>query len=169
MLNLIIMIISIAIALLTLGWAIALICKLLSIKKRFNTSVVLVPIYARSKWPYFIASFLFVCTIVDVVLMAILKAYVVGACVLVVTLSLIALVILMITFRCAVLDKGIVIQYKFIEWSNFYDYKIKDDTIIFCGDKNGFDTLTASTTKFVFDEKNKEKLIQILEQYKNNK
>ena len=169
MLEIIIMAFSIALAVITAVWSGFIIYKVLRLKKKFNEAVVLVPLYKRSKWTHFSVILLGVCLIADIVFMAVLKAYLVCGCLLVVIISLTALLILMITLRCAVLDKGIVMPYKFIDWSIFYDYAIDGDTICFCGDKKGFDTIFSASTRLTFDESYKEKLIQILEQYKTNK
>ena len=169
MLDIIIMSLAIVIAVITAVWSSLIIVKILRLKKQFNKAIVLVPLYKRSKWTYFSVSFLGLCLIADIVFMAVLKAYLLCACILVIIVALITLIIFMMTLKCAVLDSGIVIPYKFIDWSVFYDYQIVEDTIFFCGDKKGFETMTAASTRLTFDENNKEKLIQILDQYKLNK
>ena len=169
MIDIIIVAMAVSIAVISAIWSALIIVKILRLKKLFNKAVVLVPLYKRSKWTYFTVSLLGLCLVADIVFMAVLKAYLVCSCILVILISLLILLFVMITLKCAVLDSGIVIPYKFIEWPLLYDYKIEGNTIFFCGDKKGFDTMTAASTRLTFDEIHKEKLIQLLEQYKNNK
>ncbi len=169
MIDIIITSLAISIAVITAVWSSLIIVKIVKLKKQFNQAVVLVPLYKRSKWTYFSVCLLGLCLVADIVFMAVLKAYLVCSCILVIIVSLIVLLVFMMTLKCAVLDKGIVIPYRFIEWPVFYDYSIEGDTIFFCGDKNGFDTMTAASTRLTFDDVNKDKLINILEQYKTNR
>ena len=169
MIDVIIMALSIAIAIITVVWSTLIILKIVKLKKHFNKAIVIVPLYKRSKWTHFSVCLLGVCLITDIVFMAVLKAYLVCSCILVILVSLIVLLVFMMTLKCAILDSGIIIPYKFIHWSTFYDYGIENDTIFICGDKKGFDTFTAASTRLTFDEINKEKIVQMLEQYKMNK
>lgn len=169
MIDLIIMILSIAIAVVSVIWSIVCIKKILDLKKKFNNAILVVPLYKRSKWTHFSIAVLGLCLIADIVFMIVLKAYLVCACILVIIVALITLLIIMMTLKCAVLDSGVVIPYKYIEWAYLYDYGIEGNTIFFCGDKKGFDTMTAASTRLTFDAHNYEKLKLILEQYKTNK
>lgn len=169
MIDIIIMAISISIAVITAVWSTFIIVKIIILKKEFNKAIVLVPLYKRSKWTYFSVSLLGACLIADIVFLAVLQAYLICGCILVIIASLTVLLIIMMTLKCAVLDTGIVVPYRFIEWTHFYDYKVEGNTIFFCGDKKGFDTMSSASTRLTFDEINKEKLVQLLDQYKTNK
>lgn len=168
MLEIIILALSISIAVVTAIWSALSIVKLFRLKKLFDKSTVVVPLYKRSKWTYFSLGFLGACLIADIVMVIVLKAYVVCSCVMVIILALGALLVFMMKLKCGVLDSGIVIPYKFIDWTHLYDFVIVDNTIFFCGDKKGFDTMTSASTRLTFDENNKEKLEYILSQYKLN-
>ena len=169
MIDILILVLSISIAVISAVWSTIAIIKLLKLKKQFDNAVVVISLYKRSKWTHFTISFLALTTVADIVFMIVLKAYLVCSCILVILLSLIALLVVMMTLKYAVLQDGIVIPYKFVSWKNFYDYKIYDNHLIICGDKNGFDTLTAATTPLEFEDSSKERLIEILEKNKSNK
>lgn len=169
MIDILILVLSISIALISAVWSAIAIIKLLKLKKQFDNSVVVVSLYKRSKWTHFTISFLALALVADIVFMIVLKAYLVCACILVILLSLIALLIVMMTLKYAVLQDGIMIPYKFVPWDKFYDYKVYDNHIIICGDKKGFDTLTAATTPLEFDDNDKNELIEILEKNKSNR
>ncbi len=169
MIDLLILIFSIAIAIISVVWSIVCIKKILDLKKQFNKAIIVVPLYKRSKWTHFSVVVLGICLIADIVFMIVFEAYLICACVIVSIIALAALLIIMMTLKCAVLDTGVVIPYKYIDWANLYDYGIEGNAIFFCGDKKGFDTMSSASTKLVFDEKNFEKLKLILNQYKINK
>lgn len=169
MFDLIIFILSIAIAVVSVIWSILCVKKLFDLKKLFNSSTIVVPLYKESKWTHFSIAFLCACLVADIVLMIVLEAYVVCACLMVGILALIAVLFFMMASKCAVLDSGVVIPYKYIDWAHLHDYYIEGNTVFFCGDKKGFDTLTAASIKLTFDEQNYDKLKLLLDQYKNNK
>lgn len=169
MIDILILVLSISIALISAVWSAIAIIKLLKLKKQFDNSVVVVSLYKRSKWTHFTISFLALALVADIVFMIVLKAYLVCACILVILLSLIALLIVMMTLKYAVLQDGIIIPYKFVPWDKFYDYKVYDNHLIICGDKKGFDTLTSATTPLEFDDNDKNELIEILEKNKSNR
>ena len=169
MIEILILAMSISIAVISAIWSTLAIIKLLKLKKKFNDSVILIPLYKRSKWTHFTICFLGLAIIADIVFMIVLKSYLVCACILVILISLVALLIVMMSLKYAVVDEGLIIPYKIVIWEKFYDYKIYENKIIFCGDKNGFDTFTASSTPLIFDDRFKDKLIEILDKHKLNK
>lgn len=169
MFDLIILILSIAIAVISVVWSILCVKKLFDLKKLFNSSTIVVPLYKKNRWTQFSIAFLCACLIADIVLMIVLKAYIVCVCIMVVILALIAVLFFMMTLKCAVLDSGVVIPYKYIDWAHLHDYCIEGNSIFFCGDKKGFDTLTSASSKLIFDEQNYDKLKLILDKYKLNK
>ena len=146
------------------------IVRLVNLNKRFNTAIVLIPLYKKLKWPIAGIVFMAICLIVDIIVMLIFKYYIPCIAIAIAILSLIALFVTMITTKSAVLDSGIAVPYRFIEWATFYDYEIIDgNTIFFCGDEQGFDTVNSATHKLRFDEANLDKLTFILNKYKSHK
>ena len=146
------------------------IIRLINLNKRFNTAIVLIPLYKKSKWPIAGVVFMVICVLIDIIVMLVLKQYIPCIAVAIALLSLIALFVTMITTKCAVLDSGIAVPYRFIEWTTFYDYSIIDgNTIFFCGDEQGFDTISSATHKLRFDEANLDKLTFILNKHKSHK
>lgn len=169
MVEIAIMVTSITIAIVSLIWSIVAIKKLLDLKKSFNKDIVLVPLFKRSKWTYFSIGLLACAFIADLVLTIVLEEYLIGGCVLVIIASLFALLLVINSLKFAVLETGILMPYKYVTWQQFYDYKVEGNTIFFCGDKKGFDTMFAATTRLTFDVKLKEKLVALLEDKKQNK
>ncbi len=169
MIDILILVLSISIAVISAVWSVIAIVNLLILKKKFNNAIVVALLYKRSKWTHFTISFLALAVVADIVFMVVLKAYLVCACILVILISLIALLIVMMTLKYAILEDGIVIPYKFVPWDKFYDYKIYDRHIIFCGDNKGFDTLSSATTPLEFDDSVKVELTEILDKNKLNR
>ncbi|MBR6751625.1 MAG: hypothetical protein IKM01_05210 [Clostridia bacterium] len=146
------------------------IVRLAKLNRRFNTAIVLIPLYKKSKWPIIGVIFIAICLFVDIIVMLRFKYYIPCIAVAIALLSLMALFIAMISTKSAVLDSGIAVPYRFIEWATFYDYSIIDgNSIFFCGDEQGFDTVSSATSKLRFDEANLDKLTFILNKYKSHK
>lgn len=144
--------------------------KLARLNARFKNAIVLIPLYKRYKWQFVMPALMLAVLIGDIVYMALAKApsdYMVGAGLIVIVVMLSAVMAMMMLTKCAVLDSGIVVPYRFIEWTEPYDYKIEGTSIIFMGDAEGFDTLGAATTRLSFDDANSDKLKFILERHRN--
>ena len=150
-------------------WGAFVIRKLVRLNGRFKHAIVLIPLYKKYKWQWVMPILMGGCLIADIVYLSIAEGasdYMVGAALLVIIVMMSVIMAMMMLTKCAVLDSGIVVPYRFIEWTELYDYKIEDSTIFFMGDANGFDTLGAATTKLTFDVANAEKLQFILEKHK---
>lgn len=161
-------VVFILLALVTLVWSVFVVRKLVELNRRFSAAIVLIPLYKRSKWPVFALSFLGVCLLADIIVMAVAGHYALCVSIIVIIACLGVILVMMISAKCAVLDSGALVPYRFIDWAHFCDYEIDGATIFFCGDKNGFDAVNAATTKLNFDEANKEKLTYILDKYKHS-
>ena len=151
-------------------WGAFVVIKLVRLNGRFKNAIVLIPLYKKYKWQWVMPFLMGGCLIADIVYLSLSDSaadYMVGAALMVIIVMLSVIMAMMMLTKCAVLDAGIVVPYRFIEWTELYDYKIEDSTIFFMGDANGFDTLGAATTKLTFDVANAEKLQFILEKHKN--
>lgn len=168
MVEIIIDVAVVLLAVVTIVWSIFVIKKLVELNRRFSAAIVLIPLYKRSKWPVFALVFLGVCLLADVVVMAVAGHYALCVSIMAIIACLGVILVMMITTKCAVLDSGVLVPYRFIDWAHFCDYATDGSTIFFCGDKNGFDTVNAATTKLNFDEANKEKLVYILDKYRHS-
>ena len=95
----------------------------------------------------------------------------IAASFMVIIVALMVLFIFMLRLKCAVLETGIIVPYKFIDWSHLFDYSVNKDmnTIFFCGNKQGFDTVFAATTRLEFADEDLDALIAILNNHKLNK
>lgn len=168
MVEIIIDAVVILLAVITIVWSVFVIRKLLELNRRFSSAIVLIPLYKRSKWPVFALAFLGVCLLADIIVMAVAGHYALCVSIMVIIACLGVVLVMMITTKCAVLDSGVLVPYRFIDWAHFCDYATDGSTIFFCGDNNGFDTVNAATTKLNFDEANKAKLVYILDKYRHS-
>ncbi len=167
--KILILVLSIVIAVASIVWSVIIIKKIYALKKIINENVVQIPLFKRSKWTHFSFALLVVCLIANIIYLTIYKEYLVCSCILVIIISLMTLLVFMMKFKCAILDIGVIVPYKFIPWETFYDYGFDDKALFICGDKKGFDTLTASTTRLDFDNSKKNEVIEILDKYKHNR
>ena len=71
------------------------------------------------------------------------------------------MLIAMMSCKYAVLDNGVLLPYKFITWSEFGDYVIEGDSVMFTG-RNGRYTLSSTSVKLRFNPKDVAKLEKIL-------
>lgn len=161
-------VVFVLLAAVTLLWSIYVIRKLIALNRRFSAAIVLIPLYKRSKWPVFALTVLGICLVTDIVVMAVAGHYAPCISILIIIACLGAVLIIMMRTQCAVLDSGVIVPFRFIDWAHFCEYEIDGSTIFFCGDKNGFDTVNSATTKLNFDEANKGKLVYILDKYKHS-
>ncbi|MBR2349480.1 MAG: hypothetical protein IKA77_02550 [Clostridia bacterium] len=167
----IINVISIVLAVVTVVWTALSLWKLFKLNKLFNEGKVIARLHKRSKWPYFGLAFLGVCFIADVLIISLIGYYAIAASFMVIIVALMVLFIFMLRLKCAVLETGIIVPYKFIDWSHLFDYSVNKDmnTIFFCGNKQGFDTVFAATTRLEFADEDLDALITILNNHKLNK
>lgn len=168
MIDLIVDIVFALLAVLSAVWGAFVLKKLIALNRRYKRAIVLIPLYKRSKWPIFALSLLGLCLVGDIVYMIVKPGdWILTLSVLVIIGMLASVLVVMILTKCAVLDSGAIVPFRFIEWARFYDYRIEGTTIFFIGDDRGFDTMGAATCKLDFDEANLDKLKFILEKYKN--
>lgn len=147
-------------------WSMLVIKKIVKLNARFSAAIVLIPLYKKSHIPIIAISVFTVFGIADIVFMVIYAEYLICASLLLICLSVIATSIAIIKLRCAVLDSGIVVPFRFIDWTHLYDYSVENNDIFFCCDNKGNDTIKSATQKMRFDESNLEKLDYILSKHK---
>ena len=66
--------------------------------------------------------------------------------------------------KFAVLDSGVLLPYKFVEWSKLYDYILdeKENSVMFTGDSHGRYTLSSTSIMMKYNPADLKKLQQIL-------
>ena len=144
-----------------------LIKRILKLNAIFNHAIVLIPLYHKKTW-LFVLNFILLTFSAGVLLLAfITELYIIGSAIFIVLMSLIALVVTMITGKFAVLDSGIIVPYRFINFMHLYEYKIEDNKIFFCKDSKGYDTITAITPNLTFSKDNLAKLEYLLNKHIN--
>ncbi len=143
--------------------------KISKLRKRFKQSIVLVPMYKTSKLPAVGIIIFAIILIVDIILFFSTSYYIACISIVVISIAMIVLFVEMQRMRCAVLDIGVVVPYRFIAWTHFYDYELSGDTIYFVGDENGNNTLSSATQSMRFEAENKEKLSFILSKHRITK
>lgn len=147
-------------------WAGLIVRKLYRLHQKFASAIVLIPLFYRKKWSIVATVFLSILLLVDLILMATVGYYIICAGVAVLLLSLIVVMGAMISVRCAVLDGGIVVPFRFIDWTHLYDYRIDGNTVFFIGDKNGHDIMRSSSPVLYFDRSSAEKLEYVLSRHR---
>ena len=167
----IINVISIVLAVITVIWTAYSLWKLFKLNKTYIEGKVVARLHKRSKWPYFGLGFLGLCLVADILIISLIGFYAIAASFMVIIISLMVLFVFMLRLKCAVLETGIIVPYKFIDWSHLFDYSINKDekTVFFCGNKQGFDTVFAATTRLCFEQDDLDDLVHILNHHKLNK
>ncbi|MGI6700939.1 MAG: hypothetical protein ACOX3U_00495 [Christensenellales bacterium] len=141
---------------------------LLRLKRRLNTSIVLIPLY-KTKIPLIVgAAIVFALIVIDIIYLASApeNAYI-PLSILIMLIFILAMLITLITQRFAVIDTGIIAPYRYIDWIQFTDYAIEGKTVFFTGGKNGFSGLSSTTMKMYFNPVDLNKLELILSRNKN--
>ncbi len=86
----------------------------------------------------------------------------------VMAVSLIFLFFELSTAKFAVLDSGVLLPYKFVEWSELYDYILdqKENSVMFTGNSYGRYTLSSTSIMMKYNSADYKKLEQILSKNK---
>lgn len=142
---------------------------IMRLKRRLNTSLVLIPLY-KSKAGYVVCAFIVLSLMaLDVAAMALGKENLYNLIIVFIMLtSILALFIAMITQRYAVVDSGIIVPMKYIDWIQFKDYSIEGNTVYFTGDRHGFSSISSTTLKLYFNSSDLNKLNLILSRNKTD-
>ena len=138
------------------------------LKKRLSTSVVLVPLY-KSKISLIIGEIiiltLLIITIIDMASASILYVHI---NLIIMLVSVFALLMALIMQRFAVIDTGVIVPYRYIDWIAFSDFEIEGKTVYFTGDKDGFSSLVSTTVRLSFNTSDLNKLQLVLTRNKKN-
>jgi len=158
-------VIAIVVAGLTVFWTGSHIKKLIKLNALFNNGMVLIPLYLKKTW-YLVLNTFLLFLFGGAVLVAIASGqHILYGCIALTCLCLIALVSTMLASRFAVLDCGIIVPFRFIDYMHLYEYKIEDNTVFFCRDEKGFDSLAAVSPKLRFSPEHLSKLEYILKKH----
>ena len=141
--------------------AIFKILQLKKVQQALNSAIVLVPLYKR-KISLIIASTVVLLLMVASIVLAVVFGYILeSVCLLTCEVGVLCMLIAMMSCKYAVLDNGVLLPYKFITWSEFGDYVIEGDSVMFTG-RNGRYTLSSTSVKLRFNPKDVAKLEKIL-------
>lgn len=145
--------------------------KILEIKKvqqALNSAIVLVPLYKR-KIALIIASVIVLLVMAGTAVIMVVYGWIIE-CVSLLTGEFAVLVTLTAMMSCkfAVLDNGVLLPYRFVPWSEFDDYVIEGESIMFTG-RDGTYTLSSTSVKLTFNPTDKGKLEKILSKSKLDK
>ena len=145
--------------------------KILEIKKiqqALNMAIVLVPLYKR-RIALIVASFVVLILMVFSVILAVLYGCIVeGVSLLTGEFAILCMLMAMMSCKFAVLDNGVLLPYRFVPWSEFCDYVIEDESIVFTG-RDGRYTISSTSVKLTFNPTDKAKLEKILAKGKADK
>jgi cytochrome c oxidase subunit IV len=139
------------------------------LKRRLNTSLVLIPLY-KSKAGYIVSAFIVLGLMaLNIVAMALGRENLFNLIIVFIMLSsILALFIAMMTQRYAVVDSGIIVPLKYLDWIEFRDYAIEGNTVYFTGDRHGFSSISSTTLKMYFNSSDLNKLKLILSRNKTD-
>lgn len=149
----------------TIVGSIFCILKLKKINNKFRSSNILVPLKQKKAMHMVSICLLAIFFVLDIVLIAVEREYIVGSCLMVIILSLSLVVIELFKFKSAVLNDGIIIPYRFISNKKLINYNIQNNSICFYGDDKGYDTITSFTPIIRFENSNKDTLIEALDKF----
>ena len=136
---------------------------LVILQNKFKQAIVLVPLYKKRFSLLFSVFMLFLCDVACFYFMVKDNYVIIYFSLITVITSMIVLMVYMVTFRLAVMDKGILVPYRFIEWHHLYDYYIERYKVSFGGNDNGLDTLTSNTPPLKFNVADLNKIKYILD------
>lgn len=141
---------------------------LIKLKKRLNTSIILIPLYKPKAFLIIAEIIIFSLIVFDIIFIitAADKLFLLIN-VLIMLVFVFLLLLTLLIQRFAVIDSGIIVPYRFIDWIEYSDYVIEDNTVFFTGDKNGFSNLSSTTVKLSFNASDINKLEMILSRNKN--
>lgn len=157
-------VISVIVALLVLTVCIIKIRELNKVQEELNSAIVLVPLF-KNKLMLTIGFGLLTAIFIGAVFVLFTQGYVIAMLGLIVTIiSVMALMSKLFASKFAVLDSGVLLPYKFVEWSDLYDYIIdeKENSVMFTGDSHGRYTLSSTSIMMKYNPTDLMKLQQIL-------
>jgi len=158
---------AVTIAALTILWVVILIRRMLKLNVIFNHAIVLIPLYHKKTWLIILNTLLLLFAFAAVILGFLTRHYTIFTSLLTVILSLIALVTTMLAGKFAVLDSGIIVPFRFIDFMHLYEFKIEGNKIFFCRDNKGYDTISSITPNLTFSIENLSKLEYLLNKHIN--
>jgi hypothetical protein len=157
----------IGLTMICMAWAVVVHLKLLKLRSKFKAAIVLIPLFKKTRWTVLAMVLVLLLLVANLVLMFVYPALLVTTvCLIAICITILSLLIALVSVRCAVLDDGIVVPFRYIQWTQLSNYVVSGNTIFFYGDDKGFDSLTHVTKKLFFDKSNLEKLHYILSKHK---
>lgn len=138
------------------------------VQEELNSAIVLVPLY-KKRLVLFVGIVLLLFIVALSVFIIITQGYVIAMLGLILTAcSIICLFYTMFKANFAVLDSGVLLPYKFVEWSELYDYILdeKKNSVMFTGNSHGRYTLSSTSIMMTFNNVDRKKLEQILSKNK---
>lgn len=138
-----------------------------TLKLRYKAAIILIPLHYNKLWEMVAVVGLFALAFLSVLGMIFVEQYIIFVSIAVSTIMPAALMIKMMSARFGVLDCGIIVPFRFIDWLHLYDYRIiKGNKVFFFRDSEGYDTIRAISPKLSFDESNLGKLQFLLNKNK---
>lgn len=159
--------IAVVLAAMSVFWVGSHIKRMIRLNSLFNNGMVLIPLYLKKTWYLIINTILLCLTGFAIIAALATRHYIMYGCAALICLCLVALLSVVIASRFAVLDCGIIVPFRFIDYLHLYEYKIEDNTIFFFKDEKGFDSLSAVTPKLRFSEEHLPKLEYLLKKHSN--
>lgn len=138
------------------------IIKMKKLNNKFNRAIVLIPLYKRNYRIFTALGVLFALLGVSIYAVSTFEEKLFYATIIVILLSVMAFSVARLYFKCGILDIGIIVPYKFMDFTCKFEYIFDEDGIVFYKDKNGYDTLNCVTESLRFDKNNLEKLKYVL-------
>lgn len=142
--------------------------ELKKVQEELNSAIVLVPLF-KNHVMLTIGLGLLTSLLIVALFVLFTQGYVIAMLGLIITLiSLIILFVNLFASKFAVLDSGVLLPYKFVEWSKLYDYIIdeKENSVMFTGDSHGRYTLSSTSIMMKYNPADLKKLQQILSKNK---
>ena len=136
---------------------------LIVLQSKFKQAIVLVPLYKKRFSLLFSIFILFLCDVACFYFIIKDNYVIIFFSLIAIITSVIVLMVYMVMFRLAVMDKGILVPYRFIEWHHLYDYYIEGYKVSFGGNDKGLDTLTSNTPPLKFNVADLNKIKYILD------
>ncbi|MBR7111279.1 MAG: hypothetical protein IKC83_05320 [Clostridia bacterium] len=135
-----------------------------SVQGELNSAIVLVPLF-KNRIVLTVGIGLLVSLLIGAFYLLFTVGYVIAMLGLIVMLiSIIWLFCNLFVAKFAVLDSGVLLPYKFVEWSKLYDYILdeKENSVMFTGDSHGRYTLSSTSIMMKYNPADLKKLQQIL-------
>lgn len=139
-----------------------IIFKMKKINDRFNKAVILIPLYKKN---YHLIVFMFIDLVLiagDIYALIAFKETIFYITIGIILACCLIITILKLNFKCGILNVGIIVPFRFMDYTCKFEYILEKDTIVFFKDKNGYDIISSVTTHLRYDKNNLEKLKYIL-------